>query len=79
MRLALDRKNLNIMTEICNDINHTCFMPKNMRQSIVVPIPKRPNAHNCSDVRTISLMSHMKKVVLRIIQRRKTAKIEHEN
>ena len=38
---ALDSKNLNIITEICNDIYHTGFIPKGMRQSIFVPIPKK--------------------------------------
>ena len=44
---ALDSRNLNMITEICNDIYHTGFIPKDMRQSIFVPISKRPNAHNC--------------------------------
>ena len=64
---ALDSKNLTIIAEICNDIYHTGSFPKDMRQSIFVPIPKRPNAHNCSDFRTISMMSHMTKLLLKII------------
>ena len=64
---ALDSKNLTTIAEICNDIYHTGSFPKDMRQSIFVPIPKRPNAHNCSDFRTISMMSHMTKHLLKII------------
>ena len=75
---ALDSNNLNIITEICNDIYHTGFIPKDMRQSIFVPIPKKPNAHSCSDFRTISLMSHMTKLLLKIIQKRVIAKIDQE-
>ena len=37
---ALDSNNLNIITEICNDIYITGFIPKDMRQSIFAPIPK---------------------------------------
>ena len=43
---ALDSKNLNIITEICNDIYHTGFIPKGTRQSIFVHIPKKLNAHS---------------------------------
>ena len=75
---ALDSNNLNIITEICNDIYHTGFIPKDMRQSIFVLIPNKPNAHSCSDFCTISLMSHMTKLLLKIIQKRVIAKIDQE-
>ena len=60
---ALDSNNLNLITETCNDIYETGFIPKDMRQSIFVPIPNKPNAHSCLDFRTIGMMSHMTKLL----------------
>ena len=49
-----------------------------MKQSIFVPIPKKPKAQNCTEYRTISLISHVTKLLLKIIQVRITAKINKE-
>ena len=49
-----------------------------MKQSILVPIPKKPKAQNCIEYRTISLLSHVAKLLLKIIQVRITAKINNE-
>ena len=46
-----------------------------MKQSVFVPIPKKPKAQNCTVHRTISLMSHVTTLLLKIIQVRITAKI----
>ena len=35
-----------------------------------IPIPKKGNAKGCSDYRTIALISHARKVMLKIIQAR---------
>ena len=49
-----------------------------MKQSISVPILKKPKAQNCTEYRTISLMSHVTKLLLKIIQVRITAKVNKE-
>ena len=49
-----------------------------MKQSIFVPLSKKPKAQNCNEYRTISLMSHVTKLLLKIIQVRITAKINKE-
>ena len=49
-----------------------------MKQSIFEPIPKKPKAQNCTEYRTISLMSHVTKLLLKSIQVRITAKINKE-
>ena len=43
-----------------------------------VPILKKPIAQNCTEYKTISLMSHMTKLLLKIIQVRITAKVHKE-
>ena len=44
---ALDGDNLNIIIELCNDIYNTGFIPKEMRQSICIPLTKK---HNTSKI-----------------------------
>ena len=39
-----------------------------MRKSIFLPIPKKPKTQNCTDFRTISSMSHITRLLLKIIQ-----------
>ena len=38
--------------------------------SVFIPIPKKGNAKECSDYQTISLISHARKVMLKILQAR---------
>jgi len=42
----------------------------------VIPIPKKANAVECAQLRTISLIPHMSKIVLNIIKKRMDAQIE---
>ena len=49
-----------------------------MKQSIFVTLPKKPKAQNCTEFRTVSLMSHVTKLLLKVIQQRITDKIDKE-
>ena len=40
------------------------------KSSVVIPIPKKGNAKDCSRYRTIALISHSSKVILKILQAR---------
>ena len=40
------------------------------RRSVFIPIPKKGNAKECSNYRTIALISHASKVMLKILQAR---------
>ena len=40
------------------------------KRSVFIPIPKKGNAKECSDYRTVSLISHASKVMLKILQAR---------
>ena len=44
--------------------------PQDWKRSVFIPIPKKSNAKECSDYRTIALISHASKVMLKIIQAR---------
>ena len=46
--------------------------------SVFIPIPKKGNAKECSNYRTIALISHTSKVMLKILQARLQQYINHE-
>ena len=52
--------------------------PKDWCRAVFVPLPKKGNLKECSNYRTISLMSHASKIMLRIIMNRMKVKLEEE-
>ena len=50
--------------------------PKERTQSLVIPLPKKGNLRKCQNYRTISLISHASKIMLRIILNRLKSKAE---
>ena len=42
--------------------------PQNWKRSVFIPIPKKGNAKKCSNYRTIALISHASKTMLKILQ-----------
>ena len=44
--------------------------PKDWKRSVFIPIPKKDNAKECSNYRTIALISHTSKAMLEILQAR---------
>ena len=44
--------------------------PQDWRRPVFIPIPKKGNAKECSNYRTIALISHGSKVMLKILQAR---------
>ena len=44
--------------------------PQDWKRSVFIPIPKKGNAKECSNYRTITLISHASKVMLKIFQAR---------
>ena len=45
-------------------------VPQDWKRSVFIPIPKKGNAKECSNYRTIALISHASKVMLKILQAR---------
>ena len=66
---------------ICQQIWRTQQWPQDWKMSVFIPIPKKGNAKECSDYRTIALISHISKVVLKILQARlqQYMKREHQD
>ena len=49
-----------------------------LEKSVFIPIPKKGNAKECSNYRTIALISHAGKVMLKILQARLQQYMNHE-
>ena len=49
-----------------------------LEKSVFIPIPKKGNAKKCSNYRTIVLISHTSKVMLKILQARLQQYVNHE-
>ena len=59
-----------VLHSICQQIWKTQQWPQDWKRSIFIPIPKKGNAKQCSNYCTIALISHARKVKLKILQAR---------
>ena len=59
-----------VLPSICQQIWKTQQWPQGWKRSVFIPIPKKGNAKECSNYRTIALISHASKVMLKILQAR---------
>ena len=78
MLQALDEIGIDKITELCNNINNSGYIPEDMNKSTFIPLPNKPKAVNCTDFRTISLMSHVTKILLKMILYRNSAVNDRE-
>jgi len=53
---------------ICQHILKAQQLPQDWKRSVSLPIPKKGNAKECSNYHTISLISHISKAVLKVLQ-----------
>ncbi|GFR71232.1 endonuclease-reverse transcriptase [Elysia marginata] len=66
----------NIFTALCQRIWNERKWPTEWTKSLVVPLPKKGNLRLCNNYRTISLINHPSKVMLRVILNRLKPKAE---
>ena len=59
-----------VLTEICNRIWRTGEWPTRWTQSLIITLPKKGNLQLYQNYRTISLISHSSKVMLKVILNR---------
>ena len=76
--LLLEDGPLGKLTQLCNEIYNTGYWPKELKESIFIPIPKKSKATRCQEYRTISIMSQVTKLLLKIVMDRMKGKIEAE-
>ena len=59
-----------VLHSICQQIWKTQQWPQDWKRSVFTPVPKKGSAKECSNYRTIALISHASKVMLKILQAR---------
>ena len=59
-----------VLHSICQQIWKTQQWPQDWKRSVFIPIPKKGNDKKCSNYRTIALILHAGKVILKILQAR---------
>ena len=59
-----------VLHSIRQQIWKTQQWPQDWKKSVFIPTPKEGNAKECSNYRTIALISHSSKVMLKILQAR---------
>ena len=67
-----------MQNSICQEIGKTQQWPRDWKRSVFIPIPKKGNAKECSNYRTIALTSHASKVMLKILQARLQQYMNHK-
>ena len=59
-----------MLHSICQQIWKTQQWPQDWKRSVFISIPKKGNAKECSNYRTVALISHTSKVMFKILQAR---------
>ncbi|GFO24710.1 transposon tx1 uncharacterized 149 kda protein [Plakobranchus ocellatus] len=75
---ALEDFGIGKVTRLPNEIYDTGQIPIDLSKSIFIALPKKPGATECELHRTISLMSHITKILLKIIKLRVRNKMRPE-
>uniref|UniRef100_A0A3B1JXQ2 ribonuclease H n=1 Tax=Astyanax mexicanus TaxID=7994 RepID=A0A3B1JXQ2_ASTMX len=67
---------ISILTSMCQKIWESKEWPEEWTKSLIILLPKKGNPRHCQNHRTISLISHPSKVMLRVILDRLTSQAE---
>ena len=57
-----------VLHSICQQIWKTQQWPQDWKRSVFIPTPRKGSAKECSNYRTLALISHASKVMLKILQ-----------
>ena len=68
-----------VLHSICQQIWKTQQWPLDWKRSVFIPITKKGNTKESSNYRTIALISHTSKVMLKILQTRLQQYMNHEH
>ena len=67
-----------VLHSICQQIGKTQQWPQCWKRSVFIPIPEKGDPREYSNDRTIALISHASKVMLKILQARLQKYVNHE-
>jgi len=68
MMKACKEKLLGKIHSLCNQAWVECHVPEEWLKSVLVPIPEKGGSLECKNYRTISLISHIEKIFMMILQ-----------
>ena len=57
-----------VLHSICQQIWKIQQWPQDWKRSVLIPIPKKGSAKQCSNYGTVALISHARKLMLKILQ-----------
>ena len=75
---CLGETGIGMLHHLADEIYEFGEWPKEMMESTFIPLPKKPKATDCSNFRTISIMNHSTKIILRVIMNRMRQIIHEE-
>ena len=67
-----------VLHSISQQIWKTQQWPQDWKRSVFIPVPKKGSAKECSNYRTIALISHASKIMLKVLQARLQQYVNHE-
>ena len=67
-----------VLHSICQQIGKTQQWPQTWKRSVFIPIPEKGTAKERSNYRTVALISHTSKAMLKILQARLQQYMNHE-
>ena len=70
----MGEKGTNELVGLCKEMYMQGVWPEDFTKVIMIPLQKKANAVECGDHRTISLISHASKILLKVLTRRIEAK-----
>ena len=59
-----------VLHSMCQQIWKTQQWPQNWKRSVFIPVPKKDNAEECTNYHKIVLISHVSKIMFKILQAR---------
>ena len=71
----LGPKGMKLIIELCKDMYEQGTWPKDFTKVVLIPLQKKANAVECEDYRTISLICHASKIMLKILTKRIECKV----
>jgi hypothetical protein len=66
------------ITMLCNKIYDSGVWPEDFLKSTLIPIPKKAGTTKCEEHRTIAIISHAAKILLRILNARVYGKVDQQ-
>jgi len=72
----IDERTMKRLTELCKNIYESGTWPEDFTKVVMIPLQKKVNAVECADYRTISLIAHASKILLKILTKRLESKTE---